>query len=88
MNLNCSQTWSVSIQDESERQSQDGTSRAWEIREKLTLRLRSVSIPSGVEVLSKSDQLPRDSGKRKRLISRSVGEATVGDVLIVRTNVF
>ena len=88
MNLNCSQTWNVSIQDESERQLENGTSRAWEMREKLTLRLRSVSIPSGVEVLNQSDKVPRDSGKRKCLISRSVGEPTVGDVVIVCTNVF
>ena len=72
MNLNCSQTWNVSIQDESERQLENGTSRAWEMREKL----------------NQSDKVPRDSGKRKCLISRSVGEPTVGDVVIVCTNVF
>ncbi|MDJ0730577.1 MAG: hypothetical protein QNJ33_11365 [Crocosphaera sp.] len=49
-----------------------GTRLAWEIRKKL----------------NKPDKVPRDSGKRKRLISRSVREPTVGDVLIVRTNVF
>ena len=40
------------------------------------------------EKLNESDKVPRDSGKRKRLISRSVGEPTVGDVVIVCTNVF
>ncbi|CCQ58089.1 hypothetical protein CWATWH0005_95 [Crocosphaera watsonii WH 0005] len=38
--------------------------------------------------MHKSDKVPRGSGKRKRLISRSVREPTVGDVLIIRTNVF
>ncbi|MDJ0843929.1 hypothetical protein [Crocosphaera sp.] len=72
MNLNCSQTWNVSIQDESERQLENGTSP----------RL------GNTKELNKPDKVPRDSGKRKRLISRSVREPTVGDVLIVRTNVF
>ncbi|MDJ0732226.1 MAG: hypothetical protein QNJ33_19795 [Crocosphaera sp.] len=49
-----------------------GPRLAWEIPEKL----------------NKSDKVPRDSGKRKGLISRSVGEPTVGDVLIVSPNVF
>ncbi len=40
------------------------------------------------EKLNESDKVPRDSGKRKRLISRSVGEPTVEDVVIVCTNVF